>query len=325
MASFGVAAIGLPTMLLNGINLGSIYALIAFGYVVVYRTNKILNFAHAPISALGALAVVSMTTDGGFGITALGGRNPLADTADHPVPFALLVLGGLGLAALFGAAVEALAMRPMRNRPIFSVTVVTIGVSITMQVLADQAPIARRIRVPWTVGTISVPHTALGIEAFIPVGVALGALGALIALNRTSFGLSARALACDEEAAIAQGVRQNRTISLTWALAAVLGAVAILMMIFAPRGYGIISSREAPGLFYRALAVCAIGGWDSYRGVYLAGLLIGVLRVLSGGLLGPHANLLGPGFSTVLPYVILVVVILTRPDGLFGTKAASRV
>ncbi len=313
------------TLLINGFALGSVYALIAFGFVAVYKTNRILNFAHAPVGALGALLMASLLSDGSFGVQRFAGQNPLTSAGGHPVIWVLCLLVALTGAGALGVAVERFAIRPMRGRPAFTITTATIGVSIVLQRFADQAPISRRIAVPWGDRSVELFGLDASISSLIVCGLAPSILLALSRFDKTPFGIAARAFASDEEAALAQGIPRYQVMAFAWALAAALGTLAALTFALPPRGYGAFSTATIPGTFFRAIPVLALGGWDSYGGVYLAGLAIGLMQVLSGGLLAGQADILGAGYSTVLPYLVMLLVLLVRPSGLFGQATIRRI
>ncbi len=313
------------TLLINGLSLGSVYALIAFGFVAVYKTNRILNFAHAPIGALGALMLVSLTTDGAMGNQSLRGKNPLASIASHPAGWLLCLVVAFVLAGVLGAVVERLAIRPMSGRPSFTVTIATIGVAIVLQRFADQAPIGRALPMPWGERRFGLLGSDIGVSSAVICLIAPAVLGGLRAFDRTRFGIATRAFAADEEAAAAQGINPHNVAAFSWALAAALATLAAVTFSVPPLGYGTFSTAAMPTLFFRAIPVLALGGWDSYGGVYLAGMTVGMLQVMSGGLLSGYTDFLGAGFSTMLPYVLMLIVLLVRPAGLFGRSAVARV
>ncbi len=313
------------TLLINGLSLGSVYALIAFGFVAVYKTNRILNFAHAPLGALGALILASLISDGAMGIRLLRGDNPLTAIADHPAGWASCLVLALLMAGGLGALVERFAIRPMRGRPSFTVTIATVGVAIVLQRFADQAPVSRALPMPWGAGRFDLFGTDIGISSLVICLLAPAVLGGLRTFDRTRFGIATRAFAADQEAAAAQGINPNHIAAFSWGLAAALATLAALTFSVPPLGYGTFSTAAMPTLFFRAVPVLALGGWDSYGGVYVAGIAIGMMQVMSGGLLSSYMSVLGSGYSTVLPYVVMLIVLLIRPAGLFGRRSIQRV
>jgi len=312
-------------LMINGLALGSVYAVAALGFVIVYKTSRVLNFAHGALGAAGGLALASLVTDGGLGIPAFAGLNPFTRFAGSTGGWLLNLALAAAVAAGLGMAVERLVVRPLLRRAQFTVTMATIGAAIPLQLVIDEAPIARTLRVPWgaesfEVAGATVFHSSL---AQLLLGVASCAL--LVIFDRTRAGLGARAVAADQEAAMAQGINLNRVHATTWALAAVLATLAAVAFSFSPRGNGNISTALTPALFFRALPALALGGWDSYRGAYLGGLVLGVAQVGSGQLLAPWVDQLGVGYPTMVPFLLLIPVILLRPAGLFGQPEVRRV
>lgn len=310
---------------INGTALGAIYALVALGFVIVYKTTNVLNFAHGSLGAAGGLIMASLVTDGGFGIESLAGLNPLIEHADHLWGWGANLVLAMVLAAGLGLVVERLVVRPMLGQSQFAVTVVTIGVSITLQVFVDRAPIARTLRVPWgaeswTVGEFTVVKSS--VASLVLAGMCFAGL---LVFNRSRLGLAARAVASDQEAALVQGMNVGVVTAIAWALAAAMATVAAVAFSFSPRGTGVIVTAATPGLFFRALAVMALGGWDSYRGALIGGLSIGLLQVGLGRFLSGHVHTLGAGFPVVVPYLLMIVVLLVRPAGLFGQPVVRRV
>ena len=310
---------------MGGLGLGSIYAMVAIGFVIVYKTSGVLNFAHGTLGAAGGLIMASLVADDGLGIGPLRGANPLAGLAGSLGGWALNLVVAMVLAAALGVIVERLVVRPLRGRSSFAVTVATIGVAVALGLVVDEAPIARDLQVPWTNRTWVLGDAIVTVSSV--ASIALGALVAigLVAFNRTRLGLAVRAVAADHEAAAVQGIDPRRIYTLTWALAAAMATVAAVAFAFAPLGTGTISTGQTPGLFFRALPVIALGGWDSYAGAYLGGLAIGVLQIAAGRYLAGHTQTLGAGYSAILPYLLMIVVLLVRPAGFLGQAAVRRV
>lgn len=300
------------------------YGLVGFGFVSVFKTNRILNFAHAPVAAAGAVVMSSLLTDGALGIERFRGLNPITSITDGLAGWLLALVLALLAAGALSAGIERVAIRPMRSYPVFIVTIVTIGVSIVVQRITDQAPIARSIDLPWGSQT-TIGSTSVTVSTVVVIVSAAGVLLALTALDHTRPGIGLRALGEDEEAALAQGINRERLVALAWAIAGITGTLAAIGFTLPPRGLGLISSAATPALFLRAIPVLAIGGWDSYRGVYVAGLGVGLLQTLSGGLLARFTPVLGAGYSTVLPFIAMLIVLLIRPTGLFGKPVIRRV
>lgn len=311
-------------LLIRGWAIGSVYALVAFGFVATYKTSKALNFALPHLGAVGALILASLLTDGAFAIQALEGKSPLPALARHPIGWVLCFVLALALVAACGALLHRLVIRPLGNPSPVVVTMATLAVSIPLQIFVNQAPITRRISMPWGTASFELGEADVFVSTLVVCALAPIVLGAISVFHRSWFGIATRAVAEDEEAALSVGINHSRVQATGWAMAAVLAMLAALAFAVPPLGAGIFSTQDMPALFYRAIAALAIGGWDSYGGVYVAGITIGMLQVLVGGLWSEYATILGAGYSQVLPYVILLAVLVIRPTGLFGRPAVRR-
>jgi branched-chain amino acid transport system permease protein len=288
-------------IVVSGIVTGGIYALIAIGFVVVYKATGVINFATGEIMMLGAF----------FAWTAMtAARMPFA---------AALLVAALG-AALVGAAVERVVLRPLLGQRAISVIMVTIGLSSIFRGLAQilwsgdyrtLPPIFPRR--PVTLGPVILPSR----QAY-PFLIALAAIGLLSALFRlTRTGTALRATADDQSTAFSMGIDIRRVFSLSWVLAAVTAALA--GVVIGAIG-GISPQLGAVGL--RIFPVVILGGLDSIAGALVGGVVMGILENLAGGYLDPL--LPGAGVKEVAPFAALVLILMVRPYGLFGTRDIER-
>jgi branched-chain amino acid transport system permease protein len=240
-----------------------------------------------------------------------------------PVGFYLAVLFAAVLMAGVGLGVERLAIRPMIGRPVFIIAIITLGLDIAIRVVVNVA-IGRDVRQvgdPWGLATVDV----LGIRiqqryiAMILVLVVVGA--ALFAFFRYSrWGLAMRAASLDQETALVQGVSVGTAMAMSWAMAGALAAVAGA---FVGTGSGIDQSTWIIAL--KALPAIIIGGLDSIEGAVVGGLAVGVVESFVAAYQAEYAPWLGQNFALVSPYVLLLVVLLVKPYGLFGTREVERV
>lgn len=309
----------------RGIALGLMYGVVALGFVVVYRSTRVLNFAHGAIGAAGGVIMASMVGDGGLGIVRWRGLNPLGRYA-HTIPgwAANLVLAAM-LTAVLAMVIERVAIRPMLGRAQFSLVLVTIGASIPLQVFTDEAPIPRHLHVPWSNQGWELAGAVVHRSYAAMVVIAAGAIAAVAAFDRTRLGVMTRAVGDDQEAAESVGISVATVSRANWALAGGLAALAAVGLSLYPEGTGSVSSAAVPGLFFRALPILALGGWDSARGAIAGGVAIGVLQTGAGRLLSGQIGLLGAGYPAILPYVLVVVVLSVRPTGLFGAREIKRI
>ncbi|GAA3923880.1 branched-chain amino acid ABC transporter permease [Streptomyces gulbargensis] len=289
--------------LINGVSLGSIYALIALGFVVIFRATEVVNFAHASLLLAGGYVTAVLHDDLGFW-------------------FALLA--GIAGAAFVGAAVEFLVMRRHRGGDHSVLAIVTIGVDI---LLATE--LTRRIGTdilalgdPWgdgvvTLGPVTVAQTR--IAALLAAALLITAF--LLAFRYTSWGVAMRAAAENQETAALMGIRLGRVSLGAWAVAGALAAVAALFLTVFPTP-GLERGTALAAL--KAFPAAILGGLDSTTGALVGGLLVGVTESLATGYQGDLA-FLGRGIGDLAPYLVMVVVLLIRPAGLLGTKELARV
>jgi len=290
--------------LINGVSLSAIYALVAMGFVIIFKSTQVLNFAQPGLLLLGALWVT-------FFATVVG------------VPFWVAILIAVVLSALTGVVVERTALRPMVGKPIFAVAIMTIGLNtiLTVLALAGLGLDVRPIGDPWglkvvTLGPFVIPQARLAglITAIVLVVLLLGFF------KYTRMGLAMRAAAFDQEVALTQGISVAAVFAMSWALASVL---AMFGGVFIGAGIGI--DRSASVMALKALPVVVVGGLDSIGGALLGALIIATAESLTSTYQPELAPWLGRNFSQVIPYVVMFLVLLVRPYGLFGTKEVERV
>ncbi|OEJ34435.1 branched-chain amino acid ABC transporter permease [Streptomyces subrutilus] len=290
-------------LLLGGLSMGSVYALIALGFVVIFKATEVVNFAHASLLLAGGWVTAVLHEDIGF----------------WP---ALAV--GVGAAAAVGAGVEFLVMRRYRGQDQSVLAIVTIGVDILIT-----TDLTRRIGTdvlalgdPWGdavvhLGPVTLPQTR--IAAFVSAAVLIGAF--LLLFRYTAWGVAMRAAAEKPETAALMGVRLGRVSLAAWAVAGALAAVAALFLtVFPTPGLERATSLAA----LKAFPAAILGGLDSTTGALAGGLIVGVTEAMATGYQGQLA-FLGRGIGDLAPYLVMVVVLLLRPAGLFGTKEPARV
>ncbi|WP_069773113.1 branched-chain amino acid ABC transporter permease [Streptomyces sp. LUP30] len=290
---------------LAGLALGAVYALVALGFVVIFKASGVLDFAHGSLLLFGGYLIAVLHDDLGF-------------------PGALAV-SVLATAALAGALDRLLLQRGDPDpRAAHVQTIVTIGVDIVL--LTD---LSRRIGGdlltlgdPWGDSVTRLGSVTVADSRLAAIAVATLAIGAVFALFRfTPWGLALRAAAEDREAAALMGVRLSRVRMLAWCLA---GALAALAAVF-------LAAFPAPGLerttgqiALKAFPAAILGGLASPPGALAGSLIIGLTEALAAGYQS-ELHVLGDGFGDVAPYAVMVAVLLVRPTGLFGAKGATRV
>jgi branched-chain amino acid transport system permease protein len=291
------------TLLVNGVSLGCIDALIALGFVLVFKATRVVNFAFGSLLLLGAYVI-------GRGHDSLG--------------FGGAVLLAVAVTAAV-AGVVGLVLRRVRLADPGTLAIITLGVDI---VLATE--LTRRIGSdllttgdPWgaeivTLGGIQVPQVRVAAAVVAAVLVA----GFLVVLKYTDWGVGLRASAERPATASLMGIRLGRVSAGAWVLAGVLAAVAgLFFTAFPSPGIGGTVGQTALGA---AVPAAVIGGLDSTTGALVGGMAVGLTATLAAGYQDELA-FLGRGFGTVAPYVVMLLVLLVRPSGLFGRKETARV
>jgi branched-chain amino acid transport system permease protein len=295
-------------LLSNGLALGAVYALVALGFVVIYRATRVINFAQGGLVVFGAFLVYQAEHTWGW-------------------DFWFAALFAMACCAGIGAAFQSVVLRRMIGQPIFAVILITIGLFLLVEPVTTtiwhNPP--GGIETPWHLRTVSIGSVKILEVNIATIVLAAAVLGAFFALFRyTKIGLAMRATAVDQEAALAQGINVGRIFALSWAIA---GAVAVVGGMMLAGGAG-----PAPGLSVslslislRAFPAIILGGLDSPGGAVVGGLTIGIAQVMAGGYIPSAVPSLGSEFADVVPYLIMFIVLLVRPYGLFGEREVTRV
>lgn len=289
-------------LVVNGLVVGSIYALVALGFVLIYKASGILNLAQGEFLMVGAYIFFAIIDQ--FHVPLL------------PAFFLTLVFS-----FILGILIERLVLRPLIGEPIISVIMVTLGLASVLRALV-QAFYGTDTR-PFPEFFPSKPVNLLGIPiatSYIGSFICVSLLLILFSLffRYTITGIAMRATASDQQAAMSMGISIKRIFAISWSIAAVVSAIGGILL-GNIRG-GIDGSLVFLGL--KVIPVVILGGLDSILGAIVGGLLIGVLENLAGGYLDP---VFGGGVKEVAPFVILVLILMIKPYGLFGTEEIERV
>jgi len=289
-------------LLFAGLALGARYSLVALGFVVIFRATGVINFAQGGFVALGAYVAY----------TAI-------NTWDWPFPLAVLV--AMLLLALVGALIEASILRWLIGRPVLTLIMVTIGILIMIQQINLQiwGPQLLPLGDPWQLSTVEILGVPVRVTNVWAMGLTAIAVAVLFAYFRyTRMGVAMRATALDQEAALAQGISVRRVFAASWAIAGALAGLAGVMI--AADANGVSPTIELVAL--AAFPAIILGGLESPGGAVIGGLVIGVAQQLTAGY---QPDFLPVGLSSVVPYLVMVVVLLVRPYGLFGEPEVERV
>lgn len=292
---------GFLESVVRGLGIGCVYALLALGFVIIYKATRVISFAQPAFMLAGAVLVTYLVGPLGFFIA---------------VPLAALATGALAL------GVERVAIRPMVGKAAFAVAIITLGIDVVIRVVVNVfiGLNVRYVGDPWGVATTSVFGIAVQqrhIAMLVTTALLVTALFVFFRYTRT--GLAMRAAAYDQEAALAQGISVGTVFALSWALA---GALAAIAGTFTAVGESVNESLWLIALV--ALPVIILGGLDSLPGAVVGGLAVGVVQELTASYQG-YAPWLGANFSVITPYLVMLLVLLVRPYGLFGTREVERV
>ncbi|MFV0280120.1 MAG: branched-chain amino acid ABC transporter permease [Rhodoblastus sp.] len=287
--------------LINGALVGLLYALIAMGFVVIYRASKVFNFAQGELVVFGGFIVWWMIASLGLPLW-LG--LPLAFVA----------------AALFGLLVERVFFSRLAGESVFAMVMVTIGLLILIRgmILALFGPQVRPFPIifplqPVIIGDILIPRSLL-VGGVITVIVGLGLSWFF---NRTRAGLRMTAVAEDHQVALSMGISVKRSIAFAWVLGAVLSTLGAIIFLS-----GKSLNFLASDIGLAALPVALLAGFEAIAGVLLAGLIVGIIQGLVTAYLDP---IVGGAIGTVFPFIIMLLILFIRPTGMFGWKTIERV
>ena len=297
----GCSQLTFITNLINGVSLGSIYAVIALGYTMVYGIAKMLNFAHGDVIMVGAYIV--------FALTSYAGVNPY-----------LALVISMAACTLLGMAIERFAYKPLRGASPLAVLITAIGVSYFLQNMAllifgSQAKSFTSI-VNLPALTLAGGKITISAETIVTIIVSLIIMVSLtLFVNKTKPGRAMLAVSEDKGAAQLMGVNVNATISLTFAIGSGLAAVAGVLLCSA---YPTLSSQTGamPGI--KAFVAAVLGGIGSIPGAVIGGVLIGIIEILS-------RSYISSQMADAIVFAVLIIVLLVKPTGILGKKYIEKV
>ncbi|MET0442817.1 MAG: branched-chain amino acid ABC transporter permease [Casimicrobiaceae bacterium] len=326
--------------IVNGLTLGSVYAIVALGYTMVYGIIQLINFAHGEVVMIGAMVAYSV-------IVALAGSNT-------GMP-ALLIVVIATLAAIpvcmgIGYTLERVAYRPLRRAPRLAPLITAIGLSIILQHFAMIIWSRNPLPYPQIVKTVSYHLTGnpegatiTNVQIAIIVGSFALMAGLTLLVYRTKLGIAMRATAQNQSVAGLMGIDINRVISLTFIIGAALGAIAGVMV---GSYYGIAHYQLGFLLGLKAFSAAVLGGIGNLAGAMLGGILLGLIEALGAGYVGdltnlcqlsswfegiarrcehdPNLTLFGSNYQDVFAFLVLIAVLIFRPSGLLGERVGDR-
>jgi branched-chain amino acid transport system permease protein len=301
--------------IINGLVLGSMYALVALGYTMVYGIINLINFAHGEVLMVGAITSWAIITN--------------AQQAMPWVPGWLLLLVALVISCVVAAAlnftIEKVAYRPLRNSPKLAPLITAIGMSILLQTLAmiifkpNYKPYPTLLP-PVPIQVAGAVITTTQIMVLVMTVISLAVLMYLV--NYTRLGRAMRATAENPRVAALMGVKPDTVISATFIIGAVLATIAGVMY---ASNYGTVQHTMGflPGL--KAFTAAVFGGIGNLAGAVLGGVLLGLIESIGSGYLGAlTGGVLGSNYSDIFAFIVLIVVLTLRPSGLLGERVADR-
>jgi branched-chain amino acid transport system permease protein len=298
--------------IINGLVLGSVYALVALGYTMVYGIINLINFAHGEVLMVGALT--SWTV-----VSALQGTMP---------GWALMLVSlvaAIIVCAILNFTIEKIAYRPLRSAPRLAPLITAMGMSLLLQTLA--MIIWKPNPKPYPILLPTEPYEIGGavintIQILILVVTAVTLMGLMYLVNHTKLGRAMRATAENPRVASLMGVRPDTVISATFIIGAALAALAGVMY---ASNYGTVQHDMGflPGL--KAFTAAVFGGIGNLAGAMLGGVLLGLIEALGSGYIGElTGGVLGSQYKDIFAFIVLILILTLRPQGLLGERVADR-
>ena len=286
-------------LVISGIAQGCIYGLIALGFVLIYKATETVSFAQGELMMLGAFLGLAL-------MTMLG------------LPFWLSIGASVLAMGLFGVLAERAVIRPILGQPAFSIVMLTFGIGYLARGLITMIPAigteTHTLPVPYKDQVIKLGELVLNVELLVIIGVTVLLCGALFALFRYSkIGIAMQASSQNQLAAYYMGIPVQRLNGLVWGLAAAVAAVAGLLLApitFVHANMGFIGLKAFPA--------AVVGGFGSLPGAIVGGLVIGIVEALSG-------FYLPEGFKDIAAYVVVLIMLMVKPNGLFGETMRKKV
>jgi len=308
--------------ILNGLVLGSIYAIIALGYTMVYGILGIINFAHGDVLMIGAMVALSA-------INVL--QNHFPGLGNIPTLLIALAIAAV-VCAVLGYGIERIAYRPLRRAPRLAPLITAIGVSILLQTVGMAIWSRNPLQFPQLISTDPInviaqtdtnPGTVIApMEITIIVVAFVVMIGLLLLVNKTKMGRAMRAIAENPGTASLMGVNPNFVISVTFMLGSALAALAGVM-IASEYGNAHFYMGFIPGM--KAFTAAVLGGIGNLGGAMVGGILLGLIEQLGAGYVGNlTGGVFGSNYQDVFAFIVLIVVLVFRPSGLLGERVADR-
>ena len=301
--------------IINGLVTGSMYALVALGYTMVYGVVNLINFAHGDVLMIGAMV----------GRSSLNGLSVIAPGLPGYAGLAIAIIGAIPVCMLVNIIIERIAYRRLRNAPRLAPLITAIGISYLLTTFAMMIWGRSPLSFPQLLSTapIAIGGAVISQTQVLLLILALISMGGLVLLvEKTKMGRAMRATAENPRVAGLMGVDSNKVIVATFAIGAGLAAVAGVMW---GANYTTItfSMGFLPGL--KAFCAAVLGGIGNIYGAMVGGILLGVIEALGAGYLGKITNgFLGSNYQDIFAFIVLIMVLTVRPSGIMGERVADR-
>jgi branched-chain amino acid transport system permease protein len=281
----------------SGLAVGCVYALVALGFILIYKTTEVLNFAQGEIMMVGAFMAFTFIST-------------------FKIPLLLAIPFTLAFMALFGIVIERIFLRPLIGEPVFALVMVTVGLSVIIRTVAGMVWTHESVGFPQYFSEEPVRFAGTVISP-VHIGIIVTTLGLVIILGLffkfTNVGIAMRACGLNQLATLYMGISIKRTFTITWALSAVVATIAGILLapiIFLNTDMGFVGLKAFPAAI--------LGGFGSIPGAVVGGIIIGVCESVAG-------IYLPSGFKDVFAHVVLIAVLLIKPTGIFGIPEHKRV
>jgi len=290
-------------VLLTSLSLSAIYALLAVGFVVIYKGTKVVNLAQGAVMMIGVYVVFKLNTG---------------------LDFWLVALIGLAVGAASAVIIQLiLSLSKSHDHLVATIITIAIDMIVTAILLVEMRDLMLYIPGPWADAVISVGDATMPVARVAAFATAIVAIGAFFLVFRyTTFGVRMRAAASDPETAALMGVSGRSVALWSWGIGGGLAVVAGIFLAGFP-GAGLPAQGSA--LAFAVIPAIIIGGMDSAEGAIVGALIVGFTESVSRYLVAAYAPWMGEQIAIVVPYVLMLIVLLARPSGLFGSREISRV
>lgn len=289
-----------------GIALGCIYALIGMGFSIIFKASEVINFAQGELLLVGAYVVSSLAFD-------------------WHLNFILAVIGGVLMTVLIGLFFERLVLRRMIGRPVFAILMITIGLDTILRtaVLVKAGSSQLTSPAPFTITQgFNVAGIHFGANDILTILVTVVVCALLYYFFQyTRYGLAMRATSLDQEAALAVGINIRTVYALAWGIAAAIATIGGVFLAIGTFSIDITLGSAA----LLAFPAIILGGVDSIAGAVVGGIIIGLVQDLTAGYESNVAHIFGAGIHQITPYLVMILVLLIRPYGLFGSRKVERI